>query len=284
MYFFLIDRQAEHVPDQWYDSHWEFYKSSNELQGYRVIFKEELRVLRAYRDGVLTVDQAAYQITRPITTTPILERGSRSLRAKPLRQLWELLICASIEWPPVFMDSTVDLLVAIRNIPDAVHCGEMIKPDPDDGTTQSGVAVSWNHMPHFAGKWVHASRHLSLHRILRRAKKDGKFDPAMMYESQLRNDFQPYISMHEAQARLVHHGFLPWGLALKHVTHALERKHCLRGDWAWYIYLIPTAKIWVTWNGVGLLLDMAQEEYKSWEANSKVGKPMSKPGPQRWLR
>lgn len=251
----LISEDTATIPNAW------FQAQSN--RRYRSIVheachKKETKALQSFANGATTVDEAAYAITQPISTTSIQNTNEYSDDCYALCHLWGLFKSALIEWPSTRTAELVALLTAISKMEDPIHLGEFL--DEDDNK-----AVPWAKLPYFTLVWGDAFW-MTPGQIMRRAT-----DAAAV-----RHVLQVYVKQQDTESRLVAAG-LVWDerRAISYLIRTLER--------------IPTAEDERITTGDGdaedqLKLDMQIPAVRGWILHNGAQIYRSLPGIRDWPR
>lgn len=167
---------------------------------------QEAQALREYHEGKTTAQQAAYDITRVITTSMVTTPDTDDRW-----RLWGLLTSAIEEWSPSEGSSIFPLLGEIQKLPD------MIIRDDENRHSDPGHEVIWDELPGFGHLWAD----LFQTGAWRRQIKDRPDD--MDLRRQFREDFAHLAS---CEARLVDENLggigIDWGYEC--LVNAFERK------------------------------------------------------------
>ncbi|KAE8327775.1 hypothetical protein BDV39DRAFT_214945 [Aspergillus sergii] len=136
--------EGDPVPDEWFEAPIRPYSGISEE--HNQMLTEELAILRAFYHGVMTVEEAAYAITRPISTSSIPFLDTYSDGCIALFMLWRHIVNACEDWPASRIPDLVAFLSAISKVPDHIHRGEATD-DEDEGP------MGWDILPYFAAEW-----------------------------------------------------------------------------------------------------------------------------------
>ncbi|KAM0237035.1 hypothetical protein ACHAP5_009133 [Fusarium lateritium] len=188
----------------WFDKLESSYKGKNETL--RSYYFTELAVLRAFHDGKIGPDEAAFAITRPVSESPLLALGTYDDDVMALVPLWTLYTKALDEWPSSRMQDLINLGLAISKIPDKIHQGEVTDEDDEP--------LTWKDLPYFHMAWSDAH---------------WKFPEDILKEnmgSTARHQAcETYVKKQKVEAQLISAGILGWNRALRMLYHVYEREN-----------------------------------------------------------
>ncbi|BAE62581.1 unnamed protein product [Aspergillus oryzae RIB40] len=194
----------------------------------------------------MTAEEAAYAITRPISTSSIPVLNTYSDECIALFMLWRQIVNACEEWPASRIPDLVALLSAISKIPDHIHRGEATD-DEDEGP------LGWDILPYFAAEWRDAHWRIPMNIL-----QDYPDTAARLRERGL------YIRAQEVESQLVAAGiwdlwrainYVIWALEMKpnHDYHAEERNGVHHHPLAFYSleldFQVPAVACWIKHNG-----------------------------------
>ncbi|GMF77577.1 hypothetical protein BDV35DRAFT_289361 [Aspergillus flavus] len=232
------------VPDEWFEAPIRPYDGKSEE--HKQMLTEELAILKAFYHGVMTAEEAAYAITRPISTSSIPVLNTYSDECIALFMLWRQIVNACEEWPASRIPDLVALLSAISKIPDHIHRGEATD-DEDEGP------LGWDILPYFAAEWRDAHWRIPMNIL-----QDYPDTAARLRERGL------YIRAQEVESQLVAAGiwdlwrainYVIWTLEMKpnHDYHAEERTGVHHHPLAFYSleldFQVPAVACWIKHNG-----------------------------------
>ncbi|KAH6963273.1 hypothetical protein DER45DRAFT_640825 [Fusarium avenaceum] len=197
------------MEDHWFDNLERGYKGKNEtLRNY---YFAELAVLRAFYDGRVGVDEAAFAITRPISESSKLVLDTYDDDVLALVPLWIMYTKALDEWPYSRIQDLIDLGLSISNLPDKIHQGE--------ATDENNEPLTWKDLPYFHMAWSDA--HWKFPEYILKEEMDG----AAKYQAR-----DIYIRQQKVAARLVAAGLLGWHVADPVLCRARKRENAIPGQ------------------------------------------------------
>jgi hypothetical protein len=167
--------------------------------------------LRAFYEGRIGPDEAAFSITRPISESPKLVLGTYDDDVLALVPLWTLYTKALDEWPYSRIQDLIDLGLSISKLPDKIHQGE--------ATDENNEPLTWKDLPYFHMAWSDA--HWKFPAYILKEEMDG----AAKYQAR-----DVYVRQQKVAARLVAAGLLGWHVADPVLYHARKRENAIPGQ------------------------------------------------------
>lgn len=184
--FTLYPEDSPDINEQWFNSQLARYGKAS----YKACFDEEIAALQAFYNSKTKIEQAAHDITRPISNSPLQDLGGYSDEIVALCQLWYILKNAIIEWPPSRTADIVALMTAITKVTDPIHRGEVLDED-------SQTPLLWVRLPWFPMVWLDAFQ-----------RTPGQIARRATDEASRQHELTVYIKQQDAEARLVAAGLL----------------------------------------------------------------------------
>ncbi|KAG9514272.1 hypothetical protein KCV07_g8198, partial [Aureobasidium melanogenum] len=143
-HFTLPAADQHNVDTAWFDRQKQRPVEKNDPR-LRKWLNEEVDALKAYHDGHEDADRTAASMTRPISSSRVLDLDTYSNDILALDSLWAVLIESLIEWPSSRTCDLFTLLDAITRVPDKIHQGEAVDED--------GTPWEWSQFPYFSLYW-----------------------------------------------------------------------------------------------------------------------------------
>lgn len=249
----LLPEDTLTIPDGWFQAQINRrYRSAV----HKACHKKEIASLRCFANGGMSVDEAAYAITQPISTTSIQNTDDYSDDCFALCHLWALIVRALMEWPSNRTTDLIALITILSKIEDPIHRGEFLDDD-------NKLPVPWAKLPYFNLVWSDAFW-MTPGQIMRRAT-----DAAAMQQAH-----QIYIKQQDMESRLVAAGLI-WDekRAIRYLVRTLEGTPTAEderiatgdGDAEDQLKLemqIPAARNWVLRNGPRIYVSLP--EMRDW--------------------
>jgi hypothetical protein len=199
----LLPEDTATIPEEWFQAQ---YGRNYRSTVHEACHKKEIAALRCFANGETSVDEAAYAITQPISTTSIQDTGDYSDDCFALCHLWTLFMRALMQWPSTRTSDLIALLTAVSRTEDPIHRGEFLDDDDEE-------PVPWAQLPHFNLPWSDAFW-MTPGQIMRRAT-----DAAAE-----RQAHQIYVKQQDIESRLVA-ARLVWDekRAIRYLMRTLEK-------------------------------------------------------------
>ncbi|OJJ85104.1 DUF3632 domain-containing protein [Aspergillus glaucus CBS 516.65] len=275
--------EGQQVHQAWFEAPVKNYRGNSEYtEWFKSILAEELAVLQAFHSYQKSPDEAAHDITRPISNSPVPNLGSYSDEIVALCHLWDVLVKALIEWPSSRTPDLIALLTAISNTPDSLHRGEAI--DDDDSL------LSWNRLPYIHMIWGD-SHWMEPEDIVEECSKRDDYEAARQHGR------DNYLKTQDVEAQLVAAGLAYFDIkrAFDYLIFTLEwqldpkvdRVEAPREEQASESFEpdfhIPAVTCWVKHTGRKLYEGLCNEEMKKWDLRDvpSVIKHFDQPA-ERW--
>ncbi|KAF3042558.1 hypothetical protein E8E11_006940 [Didymella keratinophila] len=248
MSWILLPEDTATIPDSWFQA-----QSNRKYRSavHEVCHKREIAALQCFASGGTSVDEAAYAITQPISTTSIQDTDSYSDDCYALCHLWSLFMRALMQWPSSRTSDLIALLKAVSKIEDPIHRGEFLDDDDEE-------PVPWAELPYFNLPWSDTFW-MTPGQIMRRATAAAAMQQAL----------QIYVKQQDIESRLVAAG-LVWDekRAIRYLIRTLERIPTVEderiatgdGDADDQLKLdmqIPAVHSWILHNGAQVYRDLS---------------------------
>ncbi|KAF2857429.1 hypothetical protein K470DRAFT_260834 [Piedraia hortae CBS 480.64] len=180
-----------------------------ELPDLQEWLSQEVDVLKSFYFGEKNTEDAAYAITRPISTNPVPKvEYSYTPQLVALDSLWSIILSTLLACPENRVEDMFNLLDAISKIPDKMHKGEAKNPANNE-------LLTWKGIPYFG-----AALHEFYYPEPGVAHDKYKDDP-----KELESERRTYLEMQDLTARIIAHGiFLPSYTDIVYIIRCLEQK------------------------------------------------------------
>lgn len=256
--------EGHQVPQAWFDAHIKNYRGNTEYtEWFKSVLAEELAVLQALYSYQKSPSEAAHDITRPISNSPVPNLGSYSDEIAALCHLWGVLVTALIEWPSSRTPDLIALLTAISNTPDKIHRGEAIN---DDNTL-----LSWNRLPYIHMIWSDFNWMEPEDIVEECSKRDD-------YETARQHGRDNYLKTQNVEAQLVAADVAYFDIkrAFHYLIYTIEwqldpkdgRAEAPREEWLRKLFEpdfhIPAMTCWIKHTGRKLYKRLCNDKMKDW--------------------
>lgn len=256
--------EGHQVPQSWFDAHIKNYRGNTEYtEWFKSVLAEELAVLQAFYSYQKSPSEAAHDITRPISNSPVPNLGSYSDEIVALCHLWDVLVTALIEWPSSRTPDLIALLTAISNTPDKIHRGE--------ATNDDNTLLSWNRLPYIHMIWSDSNWMDPEDIIEECSKRDD-------YEAARQHGRDNYLKTQDVEAQLVAAGVAYFDIkrAFDYLIYTIEwqldpkdgRAEAPREEWLRTLFEpdfhILAMTCWIKHTGQKLYKELCNDEMKNW--------------------
>jgi hypothetical protein len=276
---FNLPKDDQHVVDPaWFEGQKQrrVHKNDPSLRDW---LANEVDAFKAFHDGHTNADEAALTMTRPISTSPVPERGGYSDEILGVCDLWGVIIAALIEWPSARTPDIFALLDAITKVSGKPHKGEASDND--------GGKLTWEGFPYFGFAW--------------HEKTDSDLQPGQICRQYsdstlLASARRLYLKMKDIEAQLVAKHVLEMNKSkIQYIIRALEKKidHSDEqhdpdeADGYTQVRLdfhIPAISFMFKYNACEIYDQVVQNELRDWtQRQMPIGAREFESGAERWL-